>query len=285
MKTIAISGSSGFVGQYLIKYLQNNNYKVIAIKRDDFFDINQLINKINKTDIVINLNGANIIKRWTPSYKKVLYSSRIDTTKALVNAISQSSMPPKTFISTSAVGIYKNDKIYDESSTHFENNFLSNLCQDWEKEANKAKNFDIRTLVFRFGIVLGKDGGAFAKMLPPFKMGLGGIIGDGTQPFSFIHIEDLARAYKYVIENQQLDGVFNLTAQIPTTNLEFTKTLGKKLHRPTLFPIPKFILKFIFSEGSQTLTDGQSVIPQHLLNSGFEFKYKNIDKCIEGLID
>ena len=127
-----------------------------------------------------------------------------------------------------------------------------------------------------------KNGGAFQKMITPFKLGLGGIIGSGKQHFSYIHIEDLMEVYKFVIENS-LDGVFNCTAPTPTTNYEFTKTLGRVLNRPTIFPIPEFVLKLIFSEGAKVLTDGQSVIPKRLLDLGFNFKYKNIDETLKNL--
>lgn len=160
---------------------------------------------------------------------------------------------------------------------------LRNLCKDWEAEAQKAKDLDIRTAIFRFGIVMG-DGGALAKMLTPFKLGIGGTIGDGTQAFSFVHIEDLLKAYIFVLENNTLDGIFNLTAPNPSTNYGLTKALGKSLNRPTILPIPQFVLNFILSEGAKVLTDGQSVIPKHLIDSGFKFKFKTIEDTIENLV-
>ncbi|XPS41143.1 TIGR01777 family oxidoreductase [Aliarcobacter butzleri] len=229
----------------------------------------------------MNLAGANIINRWSESYKKLLYSSRIDTTSKIVNAISSISNKPKLLISTSAVGIYDNKSIYDENGS-FSNDFLSNLCQDWEKEALKAKNEATKVAIFRFGIILGKDGGALQKMITPFKFGLGGTIGSGKQSFSFIHINDLLNAYKFVIENDY-DGVFNLTAPTPTTNKGLTLALGKTLKRPTILPVPEFVLKLIFSEGARVLTDGQSAIPKKLLDLGFEFKFKTIEETIENL--
>jgi uncharacterized protein (TIGR01777 family) len=190
---------------------------------------------------------------------------------------------PELFISTSAVGIYKNTTCDDEESFEFEDDFLANLCKDWEAEALKAKDFGIRTAIFRFGIILG-DGGALEKMLTPFKLGLGGTIGSGLQDFSFIHIEDLINAYDFIYENKSLDGVFNLTAPEPTTNLNLTKALGKKLKRPTLLPVPEFVLNLIFSEGAKVLTDGQCVKPKRLIDSGFEFKFINIDSTIDNLV-
>jgi len=283
MKKIIITGASGFVGSTLTESFINKRYQVIAIKRDDLDDIEKLSSIIDGSFAVINLAGANIINRWSSEYKKLLYSSRINTTNSLVEAMKRCEKKPEKFISTSAVGIYKNDQKYDESTTDLSNDFLGALCQDWEKEALKASLLDISVSIFRFGIVMGK-GGALSKMITPFKLGLGGTIGDGKQAFSFIHIEDLIGAYNFVLEDKKIDGIFNLTAPIPTTNLGLTKALGNSLHRPTILPIPQFVLNLILSEGAKVLTDGQSALPNHLLESGFIFKYKNIEETIENLV-
>lgn len=283
MKTIAISGASGFVGTNLKDYFTNLGYKVIPISRDILNKKDKLEELINSSNIIINLAGANIINRWTDKYKKLLYSSRIDTTSKIVNAINSVENKPELLISTSAVGIYDNQFIHDEDGS-YSNDFLSKLCQDWEKEALKANSFNTRVAIFRFGIVLGKDGGALQKMLTPFKLGLGGIIGNGKQAFSFIHLDDLLNAYKFVIENSNANLAFNLTAPTPTTNKGLTLALGKTLKRPTILPVPEFILNLIFSEGAKVLTDGQNVIPKKLQDLGFEFKYKNIEDTIENLL-
>ncbi len=283
MKKIIITGASGFVGSSLTKNFLQLGYEVIAIKREQLKDITQLTSLLNNSYAVINLAGANIINRWSQSYKKLLYNSRIDTTKSLINAMSQCETKPKIFISTSAVGIYKNNAIYDETCSDLASDFLGNLCLDWEKEALKAKELDIRVSIFRFGIVMG-NGGALSKMITPFKLGLGGTIGDGTQAFSFIHIDDLINAYNFVIDNEKINGIFNLTAPTPTTNFGLTKALGKSLHRPTILPIPQFVLNLILSEGAKVLTDGQSVVPNHLLESGFIFKYTTIEDTIKDLV-
>lgn len=281
MKTIAITGASGFVGTSLKKYFSALGYKIISISRDILNDNKKLEETLNQTDIVINLAGANIINRWSESYKKLLYSSRIETTSKIVNAINSVQNKPKLLISTSAVGIYDNKTTYDENGS-YSNDFLSNLCQDWEKEAKKAKNETTKVSIFRFGIVMGKDGGALQKMITPFKLGLGGTIGDGKQAFSYIHIEDLLNAYKFVIENE-FEDTFNLTAPVPTTNKGLTLALGKTLKRPTILPVPQFVLNIIFSEGARVLTDGQSAIPKKLLDLGFKFRFKTIEETIEDL--
>lgn len=283
MKTLAITGSSGFVGTSLKKHFESKGYKVIGIKRDELKDINKLTSIIEKVDVIINLAGANIINRWTDSYKKLLYSSRIETTKALIEAIKKAKKRPELLISTSAVGIYDNVGCYDEEYFNYSEDFLASLCKEWENTALQANEYEVRTAIFRFGIVLGK-GGALEKMLPPFKLGLGGTIGDGSQDFSFIHIHDLLNTYEYVILNETCEGTYNLTAPTPTTNFGLTKALGKALHRPTIFPVPSFILSLIFSEGAKVLTDGQCAKPKRLIDSGFIFKFENIEDAINDLV-
>lgn len=280
MQTIAISGASGFVGKNLTSFFKTLGYKILPISRIDLREAKVLENKINQSDIVINLAGANIIHRWSDKYKEEIYNSRIDTTKKIVTAINEQIAKPKLFISTSAVGIYDNKKTYNESNLEFRNNFLSTLCQDWEDEAKKVS---CRVVIFRFGIVLGKNGGALQQMLTPFKLGLGGPIGSGEQSFSYVHIDDLKNAYKFAIENESLHNAYNLCATIPTTNMGLTKALGKVLKRPTFFKVPEFLLKLLFSEGAKILTDGQSVVPKRLEDAGFKFKFKTIDNAIEDL--
>lgn len=283
MEKIAITGSNGFVGRSLKMMFTKNGYEVIGIKREFLKDPDELVKILDGCKAVINLAGANIIHRWSEEYKKILYNSRIDTTKALVEAMRKTSQKPKLFISTSAIGVYDTKRVYNEEDYEYSDDFLGNLCQDWEEEALKAKDLGIRTCIFRFGIVMGKDG-ALQRMLPAFKLGIGGTIGDGTQPFSFIHIGDLVRAYDFVLADETMEGVFNLTAPKHTTNHGLTKALGKTLHRPTVLPLPVFVLKLIFGEGATVLTQGQSIYPKKLLDSGFEFEFETIEETIEDLV-
>lgn len=282
MEKIVITGASGFVGTNLTKMFQNDGYNVIAVNRKDLQNIEKLTSLIDGVKAIINLAGANIIGRWSDEYKKLLYSSRLDTTTALIKAIEKSQKKPEIFISTSAVGIYANKQTYNEENIEYADDFLGKLCKDWEKKAFEAQNFGVRTVVFRFGIVMG-EGGALAKMLLPFKFGVGGTIGDGSQAFSFIHIKDLVKAYKFVLENE-LSGTYNLTAPVSTTNKGLTKALGASLHRPTIFPVPEFVLRLIFGEGAKVLTDGQSVVPKRLIDAGFEFEFQTIEETIEDLV-
>jgi len=281
---IAIAGASGFVGSSLSNTFEKKGFEVIKLKRDEIQDVITLSHILNGCDVIINLSGANIINRWSDEYKNLLYSSRLGTTKHLIKAISQTTLKPKLFISTSAVGIYTNKKVHTEEEFEYGDDFLAQLCKEWENEANKAKESNVRTVIFRFGIVLGSNGGALKKMLLPFKLGLGGTIGDGSQAFSFIHIEDLINAYLYTIENESIEGTYNMTAPTPTTNKGLTQALGETLKRPTILPVPEFVLKLIFSEGAKVLTDGQSATPDKLLKAGFTFKYTTIEEVVNNLL-
>jgi uncharacterized protein (TIGR01777 family) len=283
MKTLAITGFTGFVGSSLKKSFESQGFRIMGIQRKDLQNKQTLIDIMEESDYVINLAGANIIQRWTASYKELLYSSRIETTKALVQAMKEAKSKPEVFISTSAVGIYKNEMCYDEGFYAYEEDFLANLCKEWEKEALNAQIHEIRTVIFRFGIVMGK-GGALQKMLTPFKLGVGGTIGDGSQYFSFVHMEDLLNAYRFVFDNESCEGVYNLTAPVPTTNSGLTQALGQSLNRPTVLPVPAFVLKLIFGEGSKVLTDGQCAKPQRLIDAGFKFKFETIEETIANLI-
>jgi len=276
---IAISGMSGFVGSYLQKYFERKGYKVVGIQRDILSDERALVGTISEVDVIINLAGANIIQRWTTKYKKLIYDSRIDTTKALVKAINANNKE-QVFISTSAIGIYANNIMCDEEKYIMGDSFLAALCKDWEYEAQKV---DKRMAIFRFSIVMG-HGGALKKMLLPFKLGLGGKIGSGKQAFSYIHIEDLARAYELLITQKNLEGIFNLSTPHHTTNEKFTKVLAEKLHRPSFFTVPSFILKIIFGEGAQVLLNGQCVYPKRLLACSFRFSFPTIKSVLNDLI-
>lgn len=281
---VAITGASGFVAKALQGLFKTKGYEIIAIKRGDLAEPLKLVEIIEQSDIVINLAGANIIARWTKEYKKEIYDSRINTTKAIVNAIRDASKKPKLLISTSAVGIYSS--FYEQTEERFEygTDFLANVCRDWEKEANIATSFGVRTVIFRFGIVLGKNGGAFAKMVTPFKFCLGGNIGTGKQHFSFIHIDDLVSAYDFAIQNESMFGAYNMTEPYPTINEGLTVALSRALNRPAFLDVPEFVLGLIFGDGARVLTDGQRALPKRLLDAGFVFKYDTIDKTINNLL-
>jgi hypothetical protein len=269
---VAITGATGFVGTHLLQEFKDN----VLIHRNDTLE--EIVQKLRDVEIVINLAGAPIIKRWTPEYKKILISSRINTTKKIVNAINQSDV--KLFISTSAIGAYPDNGTFDESYTEYSNDFLGTLTKEWEAEAKKCNK---PTAIVRFGIVLGGDGGALSQMLPPFKMGVGGTIGDGSMMMSWVDIDDLVRVYGFIAKNQ-LSGVFNVTAPNPVTNYEFTKTLGRVLHRPTILPLPEFVLKLICGEAASVLIGSKEVYPKALLENGFNFQYPTIEDSLKHLL-
>jgi hypothetical protein len=269
---VALTGANGFVGSHLREKFTNH----IVIERADSED--EILKKLEGVDVVFNLAGAPIVKRWSEAYKKVLISSRIDTTKKLVNAINRSDI--KHFISTSAIGAYPDDGAFDESFDGYSNDFLGLLTKEWEEEANKCIK---PTAIVRFGVILGKDGGALAKMLTPFKMGVGGRIGNGKMMMSWIDVDDLVGMYDYIIKHK-LTGIFNATAPHPVSNYEFTKALGTALHRPTIFPLPEFILKLLFGEGSTVLTGSKEVYPKAITDAGYKFKYPHLEESLKHLL-
>ena len=269
---VAFTGANGFVGSYLRKNFIDN----IVINRNDTQE--DILKKLEGVDIVINLAGAPIIKRWSEAYKKILLTSRIETTKKLVNAVNKSNV--KHFISTSAIGAYPDDGAYDESFTDYRDDFLAELTQKWESEALKCTK---PTAIIRFGVILGSNGGALAQMLLPFKIGMGGIIGNGKMMMSWIDIEDLIGMYNHIVENK-LTGVYNATSPYPVSNYTFTKSLANILHRPSFLPLPEFVLKILFGEGATVLTGSKEVYPKAIESSGYNFKYPTIDKSMQHLL-
>lgn len=269
---IALTGASGFVGSELQKKFQN----CIVISRNDTQE--SIVKKLDGVDVVINLAGAPIMKRWSESYKKVLLESRIESTKKLVNAVNQSDV--KQFISTSAVGIYPDNSVCDEDCDDISKDFLGSLAYLWEQTALTCKK---PTAILRFGVVLGKEGGALKQMLLPFSLGLGGNIGDGRMMMSWISMNDLMRMYEYIID-KKLTGIFNAVSPESVSNAQFTKALGVVLHRPTFLPFPKFMLKLIFSEGAVVLTGSKEVYPKALLNAGFEFEDASLSGALESIL-
>jgi uncharacterized protein len=285
MKIVA-SGITGFIGGHLKRaFFDSKGWVVEPLLTDDFkLPDDDFTAKFDGADVVLNLAGAPISARWTDEYKKILLSSRIDTTRKIAGAIARLEKKPRVFISTSAVGRYADKGTNTEDEYLYAQDFLGQLAEKWEGEALKVADSGVRTIIFRFGIVLGPDGGILANMLPPFRMGLGGVIGNGKQPFSWIHIDDLTAAYLEAVENDKLSGVYNLCAPNPTTNEGLTKALGHALHRPTIFRIPMFALRLKFGEGASAVASGQRVLPKRLLDTGFKFLHPAIEEAIEDIV-
>ncbi len=279
---IVIVGCSGFLGSELKEYFTDLGHSVDALSIRQNSEIREISKVLEGSEVLINLAGLSIFGRWTESYKEALYTSRINTTKKLIQALELCEIKPVNFISTSAGGIYPNDISCDETQKELSYSYLAHICRDWEEEALKANRFGIKTSVFRLGVILGKEGGMMKKLWLPFKLGLGGRLGSGEQPLSWIHIEDLKRAYLYALEAE--GGIYNLCAPTPTTNFEFTNTLGDLLHRPTPFPIPAFVLRLLLKEGADFILEGQNVRPRRLMKEGFKFHYSTIKEALKSFL-
>jgi uncharacterized protein len=281
---VAIAGAGGFIGSALKLHLRGRNCSVVSLSRSLLsMPLPQIINLLEGTDVIINLAGAPIVGRWTLKTKNTIYNSRILTTRVISSAIKGMKSPPALFISGSAVGIYKSLGTHTESSKELVDDFLGKLCQDWESEALNAKG-KTRVVILRTGIVLGKDGGALARMLPLFKAGLGGMIASGEQGFSWIHIKDVLNVIDFLISRVELSGVINLTAPQPVDNRSFTKLLAKSLNKGVFLPVPAIMLRLLYGEGAKALTEGQLVYPDKLLKAGFRFEYNELEYALKSLI-
>lgn len=286
---ILISGGSGFIGQALSKALMARGDDVIIWSRESSVQpgwITQLEHINEPVDAVVNLAGAGIVdQRWTAERKQLLRDSRIVTTQTLVDWMKTVASPPKILISGSAIGYYGNH-VQGELDEHAEpkDGFPHQLCADWETEALKAEALGIRVCLIRTGVVLGANQGALKKMLPPFKLGLGGPIASGEQWMSWIHIEDEVDAICWLIDQPSLKGAFNLTAPEAVTNSTFSKTLGKVLNRPAVFKVPGVVMKLMLGDASELLLEGQCVRPKALQDSGFVFKYPTLHSALANLL-
>lgn len=299
MKKVCIAGATGLIGKRLVKLLAEEGYYIISLTRDlkkskknlpqakEHILINSedFKNAIEGSFAIVNLSGASIAaKRWTKSYKKIILESRTKTTNYLVEAINKSVNPPKVFVNASAVGIYNDecDNIITEKSQPGKN-FLAEVCKKWEEEAFKLWN-KCRVVTARTGIVLDKKGGALAKMLLPYKLFIGGPLGSANQWMPWIHNEDTIRLYKWIIENENINGPVNFTAPNPVKMSQFAKVLGTILKRPSFCKVPSFILKLLLGESSVIILSGQRAIPQKALDNGYNFKFSQIKEALEDIL-
>lgn len=295
---VFITGGTGFVGSFLSPFLLDNGYDVTAVGtsgghrlegRENFHYISADTTKkgkwqdeLSRMDVVINLAGRNIFKYWTDRYKQQIYDSRILTTRNLVDALPADKNV--LLCSTSAAGYYGNrgeEELTEEASSG--NDFLAQVCVDWEKEAARARDKGCRVAITRFGVVLGRNGGAMAKMIPPFKFFVGGPVGGGRHWFPWIHINDLLSAFDFVIKNQDMTGPVNFCAPGVIRNRDFARILGRVLKRPSFMPAPAWVIRLVMGEMGAALMNSQRTVPEKLEKNEFIFNYPDAASALQNL--
>lgn len=295
---ILITGGTGFIGRRLVAHLKVN-HEVVVLSRQGSraytllgHDIKVLdsldrLDDLNDVDAVINLAGEPIAAgRWSEQRKQLLCDSRWLLTEQLVDLIKLSTTPPKVLINASAIGWYgrQDDAPLDEQCQTPHDEFTHQLCQQWETLAQEARSRLTRVCIVRIGLVLGTDGGALPKMLPPYRFGLGGPMGAGNQVMSWIHVQDLVRAILFLLEHGECNGIFNGTAPHPVSNREFSQALAHTLRRPHLFFVPAALLRLMMGEASDLLLTGQHVLPTRLQQAGFHFTYPELPQALTNLL-
>jgi len=299
---VFMTGGTGFVGTVLTKSLTQKGYKVTLLTRKirgersvprgatllegDPAKAGPWQGNVADHDVIINLAGASIFTRWTKREKRMIRETRILTTKNLVHALSDRRVDEITFISTSAVGYYgfHGDEELDETC-ETGSDFLASVAREWEAAALEAERPGVRVLLCRLGIVLGKNGGALGEIIPLFQKGLGSRLGDGQQWLSWIHEDDLARLYLFLMERRELSGPFNCTAPGAVRNKDLTKVMGEVLGQPLLMPaVPGFMVRLIKGEFGTVLLKGQKVLPKRLLEAGFRFHFPDLRGALKDII-
>lgn len=278
---IAITGASGLVGSYTSDVLRGEGHEVRALSTRSAIKPADL----ESCDAVVHLAGEQVAQRWTVAAKERIRSSRVDGTRQLVRVLAALKTPPAVLISASAIGIYgtRGEVTLTESSPPSAD-FLGEVAVGWEREARAAEALGIRVVIPRFGVILSRNGGALKKMLLPFKLGVGGRIGNGKQWMSWIHIDDVVRLIAFAIANESVRGPMNAVAPNPVINAEFTRALTRALHRPAIFPVPLFALRILFGQMAEILYASQRVVPEAAIRAGFEFRFREIDVALSDLM-
>ncbi|MDD2737956.1 MAG: TIGR01777 family oxidoreductase [Methylomonas lenta] len=298
-QSILITGGTGFLGSALaFKLLHAGKHVVVFGRSSDkivrtFGDQVQAVSQISDLpdagsfQAIVNLAGAGIFdQRWNDKRKQVLRDSRIQLTQQLVDWIAGSEQKPEVLLNGSAIGIYgeHGDELITEQSSQVAD-FSQQLCADWETTALQAEALGVRVCLIRTGLVLGLDGGLLKRMLLPFRMGLGGRLGNGQQWMSWIHLQDWLALAQLMIENSTLQGAYNASAPAPVTNAEFSAALAATLNRPMLLPLPEVVLKPLLGEMSALILGSQRVLPKRLIDQGFEFQFPKLDLALQNLLN
>ncbi|WOV86621.1 TIGR01777 family oxidoreductase [Sporosarcina oncorhynchi] len=297
---VVLAGGSGFVGQKITELLLKEGHEVVILSRKEkpaepgvqyvtwLTEGSAPEESIGSADAFINLAGVSINDgRWTKEHQKQIYDSRMIATDELLRIISKMPEKPSVFLNASAVGIYPTSKtvIYTENSQEVDEGILGRTVRDWEQKASSLKDFGIRTAYMRFGLVLGKNEGALPLMVLPYKFFVGGKVGSGRQWVSWVHVKDVARAAIHLLNTEQSEGPFNITAPFPVRMNEFGKTIASTLHRPNLFPAPAFLMKTALGEKSTLVLEGQFVTSEKLIASGFEFEFPTLASALDDLLN
>jgi uncharacterized protein (TIGR01777 family) len=296
--TIAITGASGFIGRRLMKALASGDHKLRVLSRHAGTNLPPGVQlyvwdamkgqppeeSLDGVDAVVHLAGEPIAQRWNDDVKLKIRESRATGTRNLVQALSTASRRPAVLVCGSAIGYYgsRGEEVLTESSAPG-TGFVAEVCVAWEKEADLAESLGIRVVKLRTGVVLGANGGALAKMLPPFKAGMGGKLGHGDQWMSWVHVDDLVGIIQHALENP-VCGPVNGTSPNPVTNADFTKALGHSLSRPAVVPMPAFTLKFMFGEMAEVMLASQRVLPKAAESAGYTFRYPKVELALENIV-
>ncbi|MFG2885064.1 TIGR01777 family oxidoreductase [Streptomyces sp. NPDC048297] len=289
---VAVAGASGLIGGALVRSLTADGYEVVRLVRRGARGAQEVCwdpeggyvdaAGLAGCDVVVNLAGAGVgDHRWTAEYKRRIRDSRVLGTAALAEAVAALPEPPRVFVNGSAIGIYGDtgDRVVDEDTPPGDG-FLSSVCVEWEEAAAPAQEAGVRTVFPRTGLVVARSGGAWGRLFPLFRAGLGGRLGDGGQYWSYIALHDEVAAIRHLIDHDELSGPFNLTAPTPLTNREITAAMGRVLHRPTVCAVPAPVLRTVLGEMAGDVLGSQRVVPKRLSESGFRFAFPGIEDAV-----